>query len=1290
MATDRRLTPNQEIAVRTTGCNMLVSAAAGTGKTHVLAERCAYLTCDAHPPCDVDRMLVVTFTEAAAAEMRARIGQVIRRHLDAQPLSARLQRQLVLLDAARITTIHAFCLHIVRRWFARLDLDPNLEVMDEDEAELTRRETIEQLFRDLYGVGGKSPLADGFRRLVDTYGMGRDERIAVMVLNLHAVTQSIANPSRWLEEARRRVDPGESSDALSAHWEALRRDFLLDRIHQVGNAAVLQAACVRQLYPHAADIGGHLEEMAEDLRTWYRSLKSAKTSSEVDRTVEEIAQYSKKPAAARRLSETSKQEREAAQTALRSVRRKLDTDLKRSAAVFLRRNIVEGLRRIGPHVATLTHLVDAFETRYARLKQAEGRVDFNDLERLAFRLLIADENGHTPSQTALRLQAEFDHVLIDEFQDVNPVQDAILRLVSRHAAPHEPGNLFAVGDVKQSIYRFRLAEPRIFVERLMAYDASNKPEGAPTSSQRGKVVWLQENFRSRSEVLDAVNAVFERLMIRELGGITYDEHARLKPCAEYPKDTGNTFACPAVEIHLIEKDIQPTSASLSYEVDAESAEGSPREEAEPADTALQYEAVEREAMLTGRRILELLGRTEGCAPMTVFEKNPNPMGPSLVGRPIRPRDIVILLRATRDKANHFERILRDMDIPVHADMTTGYFASLEVRDGLSLLRLIDNARQDIPLAAVLRSPLLGDPLSEDQLVEIRLSNRQMPFHQAVRQYRESGPDKTIRRRLTDLYARLDAWRHELRCEPLPDVLWRILIETGYWAYVGGLRNGLQRRANLLRLHDRARQFSTFAKQGLRRFLRFFEQLSEEGRDPGLAAALSEADDVVRIMSIHRSKGLEFPVVILPDLGKRFNLADTQNTLLFERERYVGLPVVDLELGVRYPTLASLIVADEIGRQIRAEEMRVLYVAMTRAREHIILIGTIALNDVERRLQTAQAYSGQVPLVDLLGAKSMLDWLISAVTMLPAGLSLWSKGPRPEPDTRALFSIHQHNAAAIAEWPSPEQDIHANSASLRKHADLAPVAEAEPDDPEVHEVIARITKPYAHSHLTNIPAVMAASEMKRRFAFDREVGERPPYSPFSRTTLRSPRLAEDRSSNPLPLTAAEQGTLIHLILQHLDLGRPCDLVDIARQVEEMANRGLLTHDERRCLPLEPLAWLFSTDLGRRLLGSADRIRREVPFVLGVPPHRIAPGQVPATSEADVVLVRGMIDCLLPVDEEFEVVDFKTDAIGQDTLPDRIALYRPQIDIYAEAVLRIWRRPVKHRWLVFLMLPQIVQV
>ncbi len=1269
-----KLTPSQAQAVTTTGQSILVSASAGTGKTHVLAQRCAHLVCDASPPCDVDRLLVVTFTEAAAAEMRARIGQVIRQRLDARPGDGRLRRQLALLDAATITTIHAFCLEVLRRHFLRAELDPNLDVLDADEATLLQEETLDALFDEMFTAGHDEPLGRAFRRLVDEYGQGRDRRVRGMVLTLHAFVNSLPDPDGWLEAATQAV-AARGGSTLPQAQRKQRIEVLAHRMEMLSETAGVEADFIRRCELPGEDYAELLDKLGAHLEGCRKTLLAATKDREVDGVLDVLEGYAfGRAKSVRGLDDEGKARRGMAKESWERLRERYRKDLAHCAGVFRTGAVLDGLRRVGPHVATLVELTRAFDQRFQAAKQHEGRIDFNDLERYALSVLSADAAGATPSaEAALEMQDKYEHVLVDEFQDVNPIQRAILGLVSREGDAGRADNLFSVGDVKQSIYRFRLAEPEIFVRRAAAFVSGRGAKEEASDPSPGRLIHLRENFRSRGEILEAVNVLFRRIMEPSLCDMAYDSGAELVAGAAYPAGVDPGFGRPAAELHLIEASLEPTEP----------------EDGEGVESITDWLAIEREAYLAGRRILELMGQVPGHQRAQVCAKNTDPDAPPLRVRPLELRDIVILLRSTKGKANHFERILREMGIPVFGDLSAGYFSSLEVQDVLALLRLMDNGRQDIPLATVLRSPLLDEPLSESQLSEIRLADRRIPFHEAARKAAVESDDPAVRGALTDLYDRLRRWRERLRREPLAEVLWAVLQETGYLAYVGGLRNGLQRRANLIRLHERARQFASFARQGLGRFLTFLDELEQQGLDPGVAPAISEAEDVVRVMSIHRSKGLEFPVVIVPDLAKRINFEDAQRVMMFDRKHYIGLSAVDLDAGVRYPTLSSLAVSEELRRQIRAEEMRILYVAMTRARERLILIGTMKLEKADAERLRGRLTPERMDLLQLASANTMLDWVLPAVARMSDEQAIWSDAPRPDADEAALYTVHRHDSQAIEGWDAEATLMAEADADLERFARLEPVDGAPADDPAVQHVLTKARSPGLAMGLSNVPAVVAASELKRRLALDHEPDERRAALPFAQPTLDRPRLSRERSGEEDGLSASEVGTAMHAALEHLDLTRPCDAADIAEQVGGMVRRGVLTEQERRALSLESLAWLFTTDLGGRMRASPERVLREVPFVLGLEPERIAPG-LEAESDGDVVLVRGMIDCVLQGDDGDEVIDFKTDAIRQDQLEERTAHYRPQVDIYTEAIERVWRRRVRARWLAFLSVPAVVEV
>ncbi|HOW17817.1 MAG TPA: 3'-5' exonuclease, partial [Phycisphaerae bacterium] len=690
---------------------------------------------------------------------------------------------------------------------------------------------------------------------------------------------------------------------------------------------------------------------------------------------------------------------------------------------------------------------------------------------------------------------------------------------------------------------------------------------------------------------------------------------------------------------------------------------------------------------------EFMGRS-GKRRRIVCEPSKEAPG-GFVARPICYRDIVILLRAPARKADRIAEVLQQMDIPVHADVRGGYFETVEVRDMLALLQLLDNGRQDIPLAAVLRSPLAAPgPFRASDLVKIRTAARDMPFHAAAMQYARDGSDADLRDRLAAFYARIERFRLAARQRNLADVIWEIYEETGYLAYVGGLPHGRQRRANLIGLHDRARQFGTFRRQGLRRFLRFIEQLQEQETDLATPSPVSEADDVVRILSVHQSKGLEFPVVFVADLGAPFNLTDANRPIIMHREAGIAMKVVDPDRNITYPSLAYQAAADAVRRDTLAEELRILYVAMTRAKEHLILLGTTGAARVAEAVESPQRGApGTIDRLTLTTATSALDWVIAAVSRLPQEAVLaWEPGSGPPRGTNAIFAVRRYGPDAMRGWRLPEDVYAARREELSRIAALAPLPPGEPvniEDPEVRQAIERLAYHYGPLAMTTMPARQTVTELKRQFDPFTEAQERPDAfaTPEPESSHRAPAPLPKTSADEAGSSAAVRGMMTHRFLQRLDLTTATDEQAIGDQFTQLLKCGRLPADAKDLVDLSGVVWFLGSELGRRLRAAAPQVHREATFV-----SRISPSLLDATLDPhdgkDVILVRGMIDALLPTPDGLELIDYKTDAVTPEQVADRAASYRVQMDMYARAAEAIWRRPVTARWLVFLSARRIV--
>ncbi|MGQ9651154.1 MAG: helicase-exonuclease AddAB subunit AddA [Phycisphaerae bacterium] len=1254
------LTEKQKEAIQTIGKSLLVSAAAGAGKTTVLAERCAYLICDLPKAdrCGIDELLVVTFTDAAAGEMRTRIRKAIRQRRQESSHDAWLDRQLHLLESASISTIHSFCKTVIQQWFPQAGIDPQAAVLAEDEADLLRHETMDALFVELYGRNDE--YGRGFQSLVNDYGAGDDTKIAEALLSIHAFVASLPEPEAWLDRAVRVLEPG-SPQSLVERIGEIQRDRLVRELELHVGQAGESVRVINSLYPIASMHADALRGYLSQCKAWLDGLNAGNPDA-WEKIAREVAGHrittGRRPS---RLPEGEVAQFEAAKELVDWHRTLLKKRLQDDICSFSKDEYLEGLQRTLPYVRTVVRLVKDFGDRYRQAKAVQAAVDFNDLQRQAYRLLSREGDPNRPSDVALVLQKRYRHVLVDEFQDVDPLQEAILRLVSRETAEPPEGNLFAVGDVKQSIYRFRLAEPALFTSRADAFSSE------PTI---GKLIPLGDNFRSRKGIIDAVNLVFAPLMSRSFGGSEYDENARLRAGASYPSSEGlRVFDGPAVELHLLEPVrgvAQAGDADEEETGDASATQGDSQQD--------ELAGIEREAFLIGRRIQDWMGATGER--MNVADRPAMPGGPPVL-RPIEYRDIVILLRSMPHKAEPIANILRRMGIPVLIGRGESPANSTEFRDLLSLLRVLDNRQQDIPLAAVLRSPLVGRPLTETQMLRLRLHDREVPFHRAVLRYAEDGPDRELRSRLSVILATLERWRTRIRRLPVAEVLWEILEETHYPAFIAGLPDGARRRERLIQIHNLARDFGQFRRQGLQRFLRFMDELIAADRSPQQAAGSGGDDNAVRIMTVHTSKGLEFPVVMVADLSKSFNLSDVKQSIMVHRNLGIALRAADPEKRIHYPTLIHQLAVEDDRRESLSEELRILYVALTRAREHLVLVGRIEPERLAVFRMPREPSAENLPRLQLEVANQPLTWLLAAIGAAPADKVRWPGDAGASGSV--LIEVQQYPRAETDGWQTPPAVVPERLDVLDHFARLGPLPGDEPvqESDEALQLIASLDASYPALELTTLPARVAVTELKRRWEAWSDPDLRPSKPPVSAPAPAVPAFIE-----PLPIAqAVNRGIATHRFCQLVDLARPCDAADLAAQHRFLREAGRLTEAEASAVLLDDVVWFFATALGHHIRKHAARARREIAFLSRITPDRYEP-MVTSPDFRDVILVRGTVDVLLCHEDHLEIVDYKTDAIPYEDCVERSKLYREQLDNYAKALHGIFQRPVVGRWLVFL--------
>lgn len=1242
----RKWTSQQLDAITRVGENLLVSAAAGSGKTSVLAERCVHLVCDAPAPhrCNVNQLLVVTFTEAAAAEMKARIEDALRRRHNAAPDSPekdRLRHQVALLEHASISTLHSFCSRILRQHFHRAKIDGAFRVLDGDEAALLRQEVARELFAERYDSADSKNFCD----LVDAFGDGSDKNLIRRVVLTYEMLRSLVDPHGWMRSAESRltsaIDRPLTDSILGREYLAIIEQRLGDLTREIEDA--------RQRISRMSGFGAygkHLADLAAIAGDWssiltndgYDALCDAVASAEIPKSP---------PIPSGALG------KEAAKALLDSVKKQFKEGPLAQALRFSTEQWHEGLRSIVPHQKVFLELIAQFATRYKRAKDELRAVDFSDLERHTLDLLkekdakatTAEQPLIRPSSVARTYQHLFKHVLVDEYQDINEVQDAILRLLSHESSPTRDPNLFCVGDVKQSIYGFRLAEPARFLFRQQRFR---------DGKDNGRVIDLQSNFRSRQPLLDIVNLVFQKLMTADAADINYDKSHEL--VAGLPFPTAEGLACftgAPVELHLV------------HEIRG----AAPSDSTGENDDAEELERDAREALVIADRIRQLMGHA-GATRLNVSDRNNNL-------RPIDYRDIVILLRAPRRHADEYAAILRRCGIPVYNATGVGFFDAIEVTDVLSLLRLLDNRRQDVPLAAVLRGPFSGLADPDDSLARIRLAYPRNPttgeippFHEAVFRYAQEHDDE-LAARLREFLSDLDHWREIARQRPIAELLWTLYDTTGFLAYCGGLENGSQRIANLLHLHERAQQFGAFSRQGLSRFITFLESLRDEV-DAAQASDLGEGENVVRIMSVHKSKGLEFPVVFLGGLGKRFNLQSASGSILADRHAALGMSAIHDAKRIRYPSLASVLVTQRLRRNLLAEELRILYVAMTRAREHLILVGTAKPDAREKSDHKWAAHEGPLPPATVLCASTMLDWLLPISSIAPTSLEQ-----------------REHYPEAIDALQSQLQAADPKREDLSKLASLQPLSPPPAPHPQADAVQQRINSKYSYQPFCSLPAAQSVTGLTKGSPVI--AAPSPAASTGFSVKLLQPRFTlgsvtlTDRT-----LSAAERGTATHLLLEHLDFSQPCDPANLRRQAARAVGCKLMLPAQADCIDFDALNWFLSTPVGQLIRNNStgNKLLRELPFTFAVPPTQFI--ATPSSDPLDSVMIRGRIDLLIPQSSAqgagWSLVDYKTDDVTGDgtgaTLLARITLYKLQMDLYKDAVLRVTTRPVFSTHLVFL--------
>lgn len=1244
-------TTEQQQVIDLRNRNILVSAAAGSGKTAVLVERIVKIITDKNHPVDIDHLLIVTFTNAAAAEMRERIGNAIEKALDEQPGNEHLLRQLTLIHNAQITTIDSFCLYVVRNHFHEIDLEPNFRIGDEGELKLLREDVLGRVLEQNY----EEP-SEAFSDFVEGYASGRtDAALNEMILQLYEFSRSYPWPEKWLDSfvGIYRIENREELDR--AEWLAPLTEnicFVLKDCEQL----LKQALAITQ-----QDDGPDMYEKAvqSDLEK-YEGLSKRTSFCELSEALSDI-KYDRLASSRGFEGDPDKLE------LVKSLREQAKDVVKKLCKQYFfcsPEMMIEQLERTEPMLEEVVRLTKQFADEFAAAKRRKNLVDFHDVEHFALQILV-DEETEKAKKTAEEFRDTFEEIMIDEYQDSNEVQETLLRSISREERGEN--NIFMVGDVKQSIYRFRLARPELFMKK---YDSYSLEE---STTQR---IDLHKNFRSREEVLTCTNDIFYKIMARSLGNVEYDAEAALYPGASYP-----------------------VSADFIPEILL----------ADSNDELLE------DTELTDKKTLEAKIVAEEIKHLMKTQQVTDKAAGTL--RAAHYSDIVILLRSLSGWADSLVEVLNGNGIPAHTVSSTGYFSTVEVQTVLSMLRLLDNPRQDIPMAAVLRSPMAG--LTDEELAVLRLEDGSVPFHEAVLElaeglYEEDGQKEisdseadrkqgrnadektenhieiTAHRKLLKFYKKYKQLRQLVPDTPIHELIEIILRETGYGHYVAAMPAGNRRTANLNMLLEKAAAYEKTSYKGLFHFVRYIDELQKYDVDFGEADMVGENEDVVRIMSIHKSKGLEFPIVIVSGMGKNFNKQDTRSKMVLHPELGIGLDYMDGKKRIKSPTIAKKAIAKQIDLENLGEELRVLYVALTRAKEKLILTGT--LKDAPEKLeffrqQANLSKAADRPLSYLTreGASGYLDWI------LPAVLSYGDKYPVRIVEAAELVLDEVEN-------------------QLEQNEDLTErIGEIKAADTQlVGQLKQRFSQRYPYQTDILRKNKYSVSELKHRAMrekFEAEQEETIPAfleEPVTPTIplfiQRQEKITPDQNVSGQGVQVnrgALRGTAVHRVMECYDFTSE---KSVQEQMDAMEKEEKITADMRTLVKERIVADFVSSETGKRmaLAQRMGALYREKPFVMGFTEEELenygfgAGAQMIENEvqtenaqqeivlenvsrenhmhEEDLTLIQGIIDVFWIEDDGITVLDYKTDRV--DTAQELIDRYATQLKLYADALERVF--------------------
>lgn len=1181
-------TEEQSQAIHEKGSNILVAAAAGSGKTAVLVER--IINKIISEEVDIDKLLVVTFTNAAASEMRERILNAIYIKIEEEPSNTRLQKQITLLNKSNICTIHSFCLDVIRNNFYEINISPNFRIGDTAEIELLKEEVLETLFEDLYLKED-----EGFFELLENYTTYKDDTpLKTIIKSIYSFIQSAPFPEEWLEEKVKMFDIDlENTDFADTIWGKV----ILNNYKECIEENILGLKKIKQELDEEMELEKHsqairmdienLEILKENLNSWDKAYELARNFS-----------FIRWPSSKKINSETPTMVKEK-----RDIINAKFKKMKDNIFIYSSKEILEDLKDMHKILNLLEQIILKFNENYKKAKLEKNIIDFNDIEHLALKILIKEENGkYIPTEVAKKYQEKFEEIAIDEYQDSNMVQEYILTSISKN------NNIFMVGDVKQSIYKFRQAMPELFLNKYETYKLKNNKEDKDNLK-----IQLFKNFRSRKNIIDTTNIIFDEIMSKNLGDVDYTEEEYLNLGADYK-----------------EPEIENINFAGKTEINIINLEENTKETEQETEDIEKEERIENsilEAKYVAKKINELvnsnyyvLDKVEGYRKVTY-------------------KDIVVLLRSTTELSPIYEKEISDLGIPVYSETSTEYLNSVEIQLIMSCLKIIDNPMQDIPLVTVMRSMIGG--FTDNDLIEIRLADKYENFYESVIKSRIQV-NVSLRDKIDNFLKMINTWREDSEFLALDELIWKIYMDTGYYNYVGLMQNGKLRQANLKMLFERAKQYESASFKGVFNFINFIDKLKLKNNDLGSAKIIGENENVVRIMSIHKSKGLEFPVVFLSSTGKNFNLKDLKEKILIHQGIGFGPNYENSRLKIEYPTLAKEAIKIVSKKENISEEMRVLYVALTRAKEKLIITGIEKdlEKSIEKKEKELEIYSNtnssKINSKILESYKSYLDWIEL----------VYLKNKIKNSD---IFEFNVINKKDI---------LSSNSRNDLEKKDILKYAKNRKISNTNLEKIKTILEwEYKYKESTKIPSEISVSKIK-------ELSKKAEENKVE-VVLKKPNFLIEKTN----LTPAEKGTIMHLCLQKLNSKENYNLDKLKKMVNNLVEKEIILTKEAESVNYNKILAFLESNIWKEMQ-DAKTVEQEKAFYLNLKAKEIY-----KNSAEDEVLVQGIIDLYYITNiDELVLVDYKTDYVENNNEESLKEKYNVQLSIYKKALEEALKRKV----------------